>query len=60
MIVLLSCLESWSMNDVLTGVDQQSDTTITITIAEVREINKKLIERKYLLNIVNEMKGCSY
>lgn len=42
------------MNDSFTGVEQQADTTITITIEEVRAINKKLIERKYLLNIVNE------
>lgn len=34
-----------------TGSSQNADTTITITIAEVREINKKLIERKYLLKI---------
>lgn len=53
MIVLLSYLESLSMNNPSTGRELQ-DTTITITIDEVREINKKLIERKYLLNIVNE------
>ena len=42
------------MNDSPTGSDQQSDSTITITIDEVRSINKKLIERKYLLEIVAE------
>lgn len=49
--VLLYCLESWSTNLPSTGSTQNADTTITITIAEVREINKKLIERKYLLKI---------
>lgn len=49
--VLLYCLESWSMNLPSTGSSQNADTTITVTIAEVREINKKLIERKYLLKI---------
>ena len=49
--VLLYCLESWSMNLPSTGSSQNADTTITITISEVREINKKLIERKYLLKI---------
>lgn len=39
------------MNLPSTGSSQNADTTITITIAEVREINKKLIERKYLLKI---------
>ena len=39
------------MNLPFTGSSQNADTTITITIAEVREINKKLIERKYLLKI---------
>ena len=42
------------MNNPFTGVEQRADTTITITIDEVREINKKLLERKYLLNIVLE------
>lgn len=49
--VLLYCLESWSTNLLPTGSSQDADTTITVTIAEVREINKKLIERKYLLKI---------
>lgn len=49
--VLLYCLESWSTNLPSTGSTQNADTTITVTIAEVREINKKLIERKYLLKI---------
>lgn len=39
------------MNLPSTGSSQNADTTITVTIAEVREINKKLIERKYLLKI---------
>ena len=39
------------MNLPSTGNSQNADTTITVTIAEVREINKKLIERKYLLKI---------
>lgn len=39
------------MNLPSTGSTQNADTTITVTIAEVREINKKLIERKYLLKI---------
>ena len=39
------------MNLPSTGSSQNTDTTITVTIAEVREINKKLIERKYLLKI---------
>ncbi len=39
------------MNLHSTGSSQNADTTITVTIAEVREINKKLIERKYLLKI---------
>lgn len=39
------------MNLSSTGSSQNADTTITVTIAEVREINKKLIERKYLLKI---------
>lgn len=49
--VLLYCLESWSTNLPSTGSSQDADTTITVTIAEVREINKKLVERKYLLKI---------
>ena len=49
--VLLYCLESWSRNLPSTGSSQSTDTTITVSIAEVREINKKLIERKYLLKI---------
>lgn len=41
------------MSDIpFTGSEQQADTTITISISEVREINKKLIERKYLKEIV--------
>lgn len=39
------------MNLPSTGSSQNADTTIAVNIAEVREINKKLIERKYLLKI---------
>lgn len=39
------------MNLPSTGSSQNADTTIAVSIAEVREINKKLIERKYLLKI---------
>lgn len=37
-----------------TGDLQLSDTAITIDIKYIRLANAKLIERKYLLNIVNE------
>lgn len=37
-----------------TGDLQLSDTTVTIDINYIRLANSKLIERKYLLDIVNE------
>ena len=43
------------MHDVpSTGDLQLSDTAVTIDIKYIRLANAKLIERKYLLNIVNE------
>lgn len=48
--MLLNCLSVSSKN----SFSESSDTTITISIDEVRAINKKLIERKYLLDIVSK------
>lgn len=48
--MLLNCLSVSSKN----SFAESSDTTVTISIDEVRAINKKLIERKYLFNIVSK------
>lgn len=57
-MLLLICSKNLlaQTNDSLpsTGDLQLSDTTVTIDIKYIRLANAKLIERKYLLNIVNE------
>lgn len=58
-VLLLSCSKSLlaqtNNNDVpSTGDLQLSDTTVTIGINYIRLANSKLIERKYLLKVVNE------
>ena len=57
-VLLLSCSKNLlaQTNDGVpsTGDLQLSDTTVTIGINYIRLANSKLIERKYLLDIVNE------
>lgn len=57
-VLLLICLKNLlaQTNDSLlsTGDLQLSNTAVTIDIKYIRLANAKLIERKYLLNIVNE------
>lgn len=59
MIVLLlsyskNLLAQTNDSVIFTGDLQLSDTTVTIGINYIRLANSKLIERKYLLDIVNE------
>ena len=57
-VLLLSCLKNLlaQTNDSIpsTGDLQLSDTTVTIDINYIRFANAKLIERKYLLKVVDE------
>ena len=58
-VLLLSCLKGLlaQTNDSVsssTGDLQLSDTTVTIGINYIRLANSKLIERKYLLKLVDE------
>ena len=57
-VLLLSCLKGLlaQTNDNVpsTGDLQLSDTTVTIGINYIRLANSKLIERKYLLKVVDE------
>ena len=57
-VLLLSCSKSLlaQINDSVpsTGDLQLSDTTVTIDIKYIRLANSKLIERKYLLKVVDE------
>lgn len=56
--MLLSCSKSYAnnLNDSIhsTGEVILSDTTVTISIDYIRLANAKMIERNYLLNIINE------
>lgn len=57
-MLLLSCLKSYAqhLNDSIssTGGVLKSDTTVTINIGYIRLANAKMIERSYLLRIIDE------
>lgn len=57
-MTLLFCLDNWCQSlDApysLYGGSAREDTTVLVSVNDIRIINKKLIERKYYIKISNE------